>query len=225
MRGIRPYDQSLALKTIARGSAPAFHLAVMDKAIREYLISQRESHFSEMAVYTQAWANGFVRNTEAFVTAIHETGDSPTDLATLAGLPPAGMEFIEFARRGTSSTNREATPGKLAALLSSRTESVLEIEILRDMLDVVDEMTAYRTLMAVGRDPLQVMLEGFNADYEGDQTHLFVHLAYRRMTGADISVAEVIRLTALGLIDPVTLERAAADAWPDEYAHAFDAER
>lgn len=225
MRGIRPYDQSLALKVIARGSASAFRLAVMDKTVREYLISQRESHFTARSIYTTAWANGFVRNTDAFVAAIYETGDSPTDVATLAGLPPAGMEFIEYARGGTASTNASATPENLAARLSFRTESVLEIEVLRDMLDVSDAPTAYRMLLAAGREPLKVMMEGVAPDYDGDLTHLFVHLAYRRMTGADISVAEVIRLSALGLIDPVTLEHAASEAWPDEYAHAFDAGR
>ncbi len=225
MRGIRPYDQSLALRTIARGSAEAFRIAVLDKTVREYLISQRESPSQERAVYTVAWANGFVRNTAAFVKAIHETGESPTDLATLTGLPGAGMEYIDIARRGVAYSNTGATLERLAARLSSRTESILEVEILRDVLDVVTPVDAYQAISNTVRSPLQTLMSGYDADYEGDTSHLFVHLAYRRMTGADVPVSEVIRLTSLGLIDPVTLEHAAAEAWPDEYAFALDSPR
>lgn len=225
MRDIRPYDQSLALKAIARGSASAFHRAVMDESVREYLISQRSPHSAGEAAFTVAWANGFVRNTEAFLSAIRETGESPDDLATLSGLPPAGMDFIQRAKRAAPGGNG-ASLERLAALLSYRTESALEVEVLWDVLNVVGtDAAAYSAVFALGKPPLQVLMSLYDTDYDGDLDHLYVHLAYRRVANSPTPVEEVIRLTALGLIDPVTLEHAATERWPDEYAYAFDSDR
>lgn len=224
MRYIRPYDQSFALKTIARGSASAFHHAVIDESVREYLISQRSLH-SEGEIPTVAWANGFVRNTEAFLSAIHESGESPDDLATLSGLPPAGMDFIQRAKRAAPGGSA-ASLERLAALLSYRTESALEVEVLWDVLNAVGtDAAAYSAVFALGKPPLQVLMSFYDTDYDGDLDHLYVHLAYRRVVNSPTPVEEVIRLTALGLIDPVTLEHAATERWPDEYAHAFDSDR
>jgi hypothetical protein len=220
---IRPYDQSLALETLARGDATAFQTAVLDRDVREYLVSQRESPFEGIEVYTVAWANGFLRNQSEFVRSIKQTGESPSDLAILAGLPPAGMEIVDAAARGA--TSPDATPERLAAYLSSRTGSLFEIEVLRDVLDISPDVNVYSALLNRKKSPLEVLIEKYDAEYDGNLSHLFVHLAYRRLTGSSVTVKEVIRLNALGLIDPVTLEHAAAEDWPDEYASALDSDR
>lgn len=220
MRDVRPYDQSLALKTIARSNDDAFRIAVLDPKVREYLISQRSQHFTARSIYTGAWARGFAKHTDEFVTAIHETGDSPTDLAILTGLPPEGMALVERARRAHTVNPREATLELMASHLSYATLNDVDVEVLSDVASLYTDEDVYRALRTLGKPPFESLLD----EYDGDTTHLFVHLAYRRLGQSDVSVADVLRLNAVGLVDPVTLTHAAEEDWPDEYAHALDAD-
>lgn len=225
MRDVRPYDQSLALKTIARSNDDAFRIAVLDPQVREYLISQRESHFTARSILTSAWARGFAKHTEEFVAAIHETGESPKNLAVLTGLPPEGMELVERARRAPGVNLTEATPELMASHLSAATLNDVDVEVLYDVASLYSDQDVYRALRGgsgrgVGKSPLETLLD----EYDGDTTHLFVHLAYRRLGESKVPIADVLRLNAIGLVDPVTLTRAAEEDWPDEYAHALDAD-
>lgn len=216
MQGVRPYDQSLALKCIARSNDDAFSIAVLDDKVRNYLISQRSPNFTARRVYTMAWARGFAKHTEEFVTAIHETGESPTDLGVLTGLPPEGLLLADRAVNAARTATREL----MAAHVSAATLNDVEVQTFYDVATLRSDADVNRALRKTERPLLDSLLE----DYDGDMSHLFVHLAYRRLVGHDIPVSDVLRLNAIGLVDPVTLTRAAAEHWPDEYAHALDAD-